>query len=222
MKKQFLIYIFVFVTSSITAQLYEAGVFIGGSNYIGDVGPTTYINPNQLAIGGVAKFNYSPRITFRGTLTYSAISANNDKVNRPVSFTNAAYSFNNRTLEGALGMEFSFFKYSLSKSGFTQTPYIIVQAGFSSYNIIEDDNLESRKTSFVLPFGLGYKMKLAENVGIAFETTFHYTFKDGIDGNNHTIPSQSFGNPNSNDWYVFTGISLVYAFGRPGCYTGVF
>ena len=29
-------------------------------------------------------------------------------------------------------------------------------------------------------------------------------FKDGIDGNNHTIPERSFGNPNSNDWYVFS------------------
>ncbi len=61
-------------------------------------------------------------------------------------------------------------------------------------------------------------MKLARNIGIALETSFRYTFKDVIDGNNHEIPDFDFGNPNTDDWYVFTGISVVYAFGRPGCY----
>ena len=219
MKKQFLIYIFVFFTAVSYAQLYEVGAFIGGSNYIGDIGSTLYINPNAPAIGGIAKFNYTPRITFRGTLIYTRLEGDDSKAES--SFRSSRIPprhFRNNILEGSVGIEFSFFKYSLSKVGFAQTPYIIAQIGAVNYSKREDNAELKRVTSLVLPFGVGYKMKLAENVGIALETSFRYTFKDVIDGNNHTIPTYSFGNPNNNDWYVFTGITVVYAFGRPGCY----
>jgi len=222
MKKQFLIYIFALSTTIASAQLYEIGVFAGGSNYIGDIGPTTYINPNQIAIGGVAKFNWTPRIAIRGTLTYTQLFATDSKSNNSFRENVQQRSFANNLLDGALGIEFSFFKYNLAKPSFTQTPYIIAQVGLNNYSIFDDNGKAKRKTNLIFPFGLGYKMKLAENIGITFESTFRYTFKDDIDGNNHTIPSQSFGNPNTNDWYVFTGISVVYAFGRPGCYSGSF
>ena len=58
-------------------------------------------------------------------------------------------------------------------------------------------------------------MKLAENIGITFETTVHYTFKDDLDGNNQNFAPAKFGNLNSNDWYVFTGLILTYKIGQP-------
>ena len=46
----------VFMVSNISySQIYEVGVFGGGSNVIGDVGSTQYINPNSLAFGAIAK-----------------------------------------------------------------------------------------------------------------------------------------------------------------------
>ena len=106
--------------------MFEGGIFIGGSNYIGDVGSTAYINPNSMAYGGVGKFNYSSRVTFRGTLTYTNLNISNEKVFRPISFGNSInYNFPNKILEAAVGIEFSFFKYNLIESGHTQTPYII-------------------------------------------------------------------------------------------------
>jgi len=225
MKKQLLIYIFILVSSFSSAQLYEAGVFLGGSNYIGDVGSEFYIQPNRIAVGAIAKFNFTPRITFRATGLYTRLhdddsrSQSNFRRNRVPHM-----QFRNSILEGALGVEFSFFKYSLSKTGFAQTPYIIAQIGAVNYSTVSVDAEKKRVTSLILPIGVGYKMKLAENIGIALETSFRYTFKDVIDGNNHAIndPKFNFGNPNSNDWYVFTGITVVYAFGRPGCYSGAF
>ena len=223
MKKQFLISLFILTTSVVTAQLYEVGAFLGGSNYIGDIGQTTYINPNTIAIGGVAKFNYTPRITFRGTLIYTNLQSNDaDSNNNFRRNRQPSLGFKNRILEGAIGIEFSFFKYSLSKVGYTHTPYIIAQVGAVNYASVSEDATTKRVTSMAFPFGVGYKMKLAQNVGIAFETSFRYTFKDVIDGNNHEIPGFDFGDPNNDDWYVFTGITVVYAFGRPGCYKGAF
>jgi hypothetical protein len=222
MKKQFFIYLFVLLNVTVSAQMFEAGIFIGGSNYIGDVGSTTYINPNSLAFGGVGKFNYSSRITFRGTITYTKLNISNEKVNRPASFSGFPLKYDNSLLEAALGIEFSFFKYNLIRAGHTQTPYIIAEVGVNNYLTRQDDGTNKRKTNFSLPFGVGYKMKLAENIGITFETTFHYTFKDDIDGNNQNFAPARFGNQNSNDWYVFTGVSIVYAFGRGGCYRDFF
>ena len=46
--KLFLINICLFFISSLGfSQIYEIGGFVGGSNFIGDVGNTTFINPNQ-------------------------------------------------------------------------------------------------------------------------------------------------------------------------------
>jgi hypothetical protein len=41
---------FFFPVMATHAQIHEVGVFLGGSNYIGDIGPTTYISPNEPAI----------------------------------------------------------------------------------------------------------------------------------------------------------------------------
>jgi hypothetical protein len=48
------------------SQIHEVGVFFGGSNYIGDVGPTTYI-ANEPTFGLLYKWNKSPRHAYRHT-----------------------------------------------------------------------------------------------------------------------------------------------------------
>ena len=224
MRNRLLFYILILSSSISSAQLYEAGVFLGGSNYVGDIGSEFYVQPNRIAVGGVAKFNYTPRITFRATGLYTRLHDDDSRAQSRVR-QDRGLQFRNSILEAALGVEFSFFKYSMNKTGFTQTPYIIAQIGAVNYSTIGSDGNAKRTTSAVLPIGLGYKMKLMNNVGIAIESSFRYTFKDVIDGNNHAIvgnQNRTFGNPNSDDWYVFTGITIVYAFGRPGCYTGAF
>ena len=51
-----IIFMSVFCFQLSQAQIFEIGVFAGGSNFIGDVGATDYISPNQLAIGGLYKW----------------------------------------------------------------------------------------------------------------------------------------------------------------------
>ena len=50
------------------AQTYEAGLFFGGSNYIGDVGDTRFVAPSEPVVGAILKWNRSNRHAFR--LTY--------------------------------------------------------------------------------------------------------------------------------------------------------
>ena len=60
--------IFSLLVSSLGfSQIYEIGGFLGGSNFIGDVGSSKFVNPNSLAFGGVLKWNRSPRHSYRAT-----------------------------------------------------------------------------------------------------------------------------------------------------------
>jgi hypothetical protein len=218
MKKKLFVITFILFTSVAIGQINEVGVFLGGSNYIGDIGRTNWIYPNSYAVGAVYKWNMHPRYSIRANYTYSKIvgddaqSNNSFRKYRDLSFSNSIH-------ELVVGIEFNFFKYNLSKIGYTNTPYILLEAGVVNYGTF----VSGRTYNFTMPFGVGYKMKLAQNIGIGFETSFRYTFKDDIDGYPYDENSDNIQiNPNDNDWYVFTGITLVFAFGREGCYTGKF
>ncbi len=218
MKKIVFIILFFSFSGSVFSQINEAGIFLGGSNYIGDIGRTNFIYPNSFAIGGIYKWNLHPHYSLRATYIYSKISGKDSQSNN--SFRKYRdLSFSNDIHELAVGIEYHFFKYSLGKTGYTHTPYLFVEGGAVNYGTLDDQ----RSFNFSMPFGAGYKTILAPNIGIAIETGFRYTFKDDIDGYpfNPDDPNIQI-NPNNNDWYVFTGITLVFAFGREGCYTGSF
>lgn len=207
------------------AQINEVGLFVGGSNYIGDIGPEYYINPNNFMGGVIYKWNMNPRISFRGTFTYAQISSNDADATNKARF-NRGMRFTNSIKELAVGVEFNYFEYNLNDYKKTQTPYLLIEFAAFNYNVVKSEypagsrqyNYES-KTAYAIPFGIGYKTKLVYDFAIAFEIRARYTFEDDIDYNNQEINSLNFGNPDSNDWYMLTGVSIVYSFGRPPCYT---
>jgi len=231
MQKLFITYLFLLSSAFTFAQINELGVFLGGSNYIGDIGRTNYIFPNNYAVGGIYKWNMHPHYSFRATYTYAKLSGNDsDSKNSFRKYRDPSLSFTNTTHELAAGIEYHFFKYNLSKIGYTQTPYLFIEASIAKMSVV-NNFVGGNILAYSVPFGLGYKTKLAPNVGIGFETSFRYTFRDDIDGypfqplnddGNPPVGENIQINPNNNDWYVFTGITIVFAFGREGCYTGKF
>ncbi|MCA0933526.1 DUF6089 family protein [Lutimonas saemankumensis] len=220
-KKIVFVILFFCVSGGVFSQINEIGIFAGGSNYIGDIGRTNYIYPNSFAVGGIYKWNMHPHYSIRATYIYSKLSGDDSESNnsfrkyRDLSFTNDIH-------ELAVGIEYHFFKYSLSKTGYTNTPYVFIEAGTVNYGISEELG-GGRTFNFTMPFGAGFKTILAPSIGIGFELGFRYTFKDDIDSYPYDLESPNVQiNPNNNDWYVFTGITLVFGFGREGCYTGSF
>ena len=81
---------------------------------------------------------------------------------------------------------------------------------------------ETRSNAFGIPISLGFKATITERVIIAFEVGARYTFSDEIDGSEPDAQELKeivrFGNFNNNDWYVFSGLTLTYTFGRKPCY----
>ena len=60
-------------------------------------------------------------------------------------------------------------------------------------------------------------LRFFQNFVIGAEVGFRYTFTDNLDGSNpknDNFETLRFGNLNSNDWYVFTGLTLTYTFGK--------
>ena len=109
------------------AQIYEVGLFAGGSNYIGDIGSEYYIKPTGIAGGVIYKWNANPRVAFRGTFTYAQIKADDkDATNRERFYR--GIGFTNSIKELAVGLEFNYFEYDLSD--FRKTLHIILQYFF--------------------------------------------------------------------------------------------
>ena len=81
--------------------------FAGGSNYIGDVGPTTYIAPNKFAYGLLYKWNKSPRHSYRLSYYQGELISHDVDSNVP-SRNLRAFSIQNSVKEFSAGIEFNF------------------------------------------------------------------------------------------------------------------
>lgn len=221
MKNHLLIVFFTSISIALVGQVHEVGGFIGGTNYVGDIGRTNYIYPNTLAGAIIYKWNWNPRIALRATYSYLPIAGNDKnadtdfKVSRGIEFSNTIH-------ELAVGMEYNFYEYDLSSDDKFSTPYILLELAAFNYKsprveTAPNQYLYTNKTSYTVPFGVGYKSRLYGALAFAIEAKLSYTFEDDLDYSTGRIPSLNYVG-NGNDWYMFTGVSLVYTFGRPACY----
>lgn len=224
MKKIFNLLLCFFPFITLHAQIHEIGVFLGGSNFVGDVGKTTYIAPENLAIGILYKWNKSPRHSYRFSYTQSTVTGNDSKSEEPSRF-NRGYSFKNNIKELSAGLEFNFFDFNLHDEDLKITPYIFSGINYFRYDelYVENGITEKDKTSgsFAIPIILGFKSNISRDFVLAAEIGARYTFTDNIDGSNpedDSFANNRFGNLNNNDWYVFTGVTLTYTFGQKPCY----
>lgn len=226
MRYLILILFSVCFAQSTQSQIYEVGFFLGSSNFIGDVGSTNYIDPNFPAFGGIIKWNRSPRHSFRLSAIFSKLQGIDATSSDPRRVARN-YEFENNIFEVAAGMEFTFFDFDLHQVGNKSTPYLATGISAGKYsNFFYDANgvstSENTKSwAYGIPMILGFKTTTTDDLILAVEVGVRYTFTDEIDG---SVPDAdfreqfSFGNTNSNDWYVFTGITLTYTFGQRPCY----
>lgn len=212
MKNYIILFIFLFVSILSNSQVHEVGVSLGGTNFIGDIGRTTYLYPNSLGGGFFYKFNYNPRIAIRGTLSYLPIEGNDADSNNGFR-QNRNESFKNIIREAAAGIEFNFYEYNILDDSKKWTPYLLLEVVGFNYSFEEEDGSTSLSRSLAIPFGIGYKSRLFDKIAFSFETKFRYSLQDNLENNSNGDVTNT-----DNDWYVFTGFSLIYTFGRPPCY----
>ena len=182
---------------------------------------TNYIRPNNNGGTILYKYNLNPRIAIRGNFSYFNLSGNDANSENKIR-QQRGESFKNSINEFAVGIEYNFYEYDLSSRDHTSTPYILLQMAAVDYETPRLKNHDNsykftRNTSVSIPFGVGFKTKVYGKIAFAIETTFRYTFTDELDYSTNRFSELDFGGT-SNDWYMFSGISLVYTFGRPACF----
>jgi len=210
---------------SVVGQINEIGIFAGGSNFVGDVGNESYISPNDLAIGLLYKWNKSKRHAWRFSLSHANLKIDDAKSDSSAR-KQRNYALKNSVTELSAGLEFNFFDFDLHDFGFKITPYVHTGLNYfwydSNYFVNKRAEKEDKKgNSFSIPITLGIKFNLDESWVLGVESGVRYTFVDDIDGSkpkNSNYEHLQFGNINSNDWYVFTGFTLTYTFGRNPCF----
>jgi len=206
----------------VNAQIHEIGLFAGGSNFVGDVGSTKYVNPNKLAIGAMYKWNKSTRHSWRASFIQSTLKANDYVSDDPGRYTRG-YEFKNTVQELSAGLEFNFFDFNLHDLKRQITPYVYTGLSYFRYDyqyfVNGGTEYDKKEYSFAIPMALGIKSNITPNFILGFEVGARYTFTDNIDASNPDLPNAfKFGNLNNKDWYIFSGLTLSYTFGNNPCY----
>ena len=211
------------------SQTYEVGVYAGGSNFIGDVGSSSYIAPNALVFGGIAKWNRSPRHAFRASILYANLDAS-DLDSDDSRRQQRGYSFTGSLIEGSVGIEYNFWDFDMHQSfDKPHTPYLYTGFTYFYHDSFALDPVEdalvntSSEWDLAIPMVISYKAYIGGSIVLAAELGARYTFTDNLDGNCPGTEEDnyaSFGNINNKDWYMFSGITVTYTFGRQPCYCG--
>jgi hypothetical protein len=218
--------LFLLITGLARAQTYEVGLFAGGANNIGDIGSMNYIAPSGPAFGALFKWNKSKRYAWRGHAIYGSFTADDAKSNMS-SREQRNLRMEQSVMEFSAGLEFNFVEYNLHKLGPAFTPYLYTGLTYFRYDYnffnvgqLEATNSNQRDGSIAIPMTVGAKIRVNQFLILGAEIGARYTFTDNLDASNPEdlpIDVQQLGNIFSDDWYVFSGITLTYTFGRKPC-----
>ncbi|MDA0984559.1 MAG: DUF6089 family protein [Bacteroidetes bacterium] len=221
-----------FISSNCFAQFHEVGLFLGGSNYIGDIGTDRYIDPNSPAIGLLYKWNVTNRYSLRGGFTLTKLvetEYNNSDINR----FNRSYKVDKSIQEAIVGIEVNFKEFNLHDADFNFTPYFFYGISYFRYEQYfitprgpfspPTYNNYGKDEKIAVPFTLGVKLNPNPLFILGFELGARYTLTDNLDGSNPENEyanelGYKFGNVANNDWYVFMGFTISFTFGDLPCY----
>jgi len=241
---------------------HDIGLFLGASYYIGDLNPRKHFDMSQPAGGAFYRFNYSQRFSFRGGLNFGSVRADDarssdaDQIERNLNFQSRIY-------ELYAISEFNFVEYQLGSSKYVFSPYVFLgidvfkfnplgNAGGDKWIELRRLSTEGQKTSqnptqkqykltqVGIPFGLGFKLNVSNNLALGLEWGPRKTFTDYLDDvsgkyvdpiklstqkgtiaaamSNRTKDPVAYagntgklrGNPNTKDWFFYYGITLSF------------
>jgi len=230
-KKGFFLVCF-FIATIASAQFHEIGIFLGGSNYIGDVGTDRYWDPNEFAYGLVYKWNVTERYSIRGGITLTKLKEN-EYNNSDINRFRRSYKIENPLQEIAGGIEINFKEFNLHDPDLSFTPYIFYGLSyfrFDQYYLTPNGPIDpptynnyGKDEKTAIPVILGLKVNPNPFFVLAFEVGARYALTDNLDGSNPENEfadnlGYKFGNIANNDWYIFTGLTISFTFGDLPCY----
>ena len=191
----------------------EVGPHVGMGYYMGDLNPTLPFAQAQLQYGGLVRFNYDNRWTFRFDYSRVTVTADDTKLNwrpeRGLNFTSKINDF-------SLVAEFNFLEYYTGNPKKNVSPYIFGGISVFQYTVfanvgdqfvnLSDYATEGPepadakwydkmfgKTSPIgvsIPFGMGVKFSLSRHMAATVEWRMQKTFTDYLDDVATVYPEQ--------------------------------
>ena len=216
---QILFLLFLLSNISLNAQTFELGASLGASLYQGDLSEDI-INYKGAApaYGAFVRYNIDDRFSVSGNLNAGTLNGNDANSNDP-GIRKRGFALKSNIKELAFFCEFNLIpidnrhhRYGIFVQRFS--PYVFLGGALATtdgtptaprdrapYPFPEKD---THYTFFSIPFGVGIKYQVTEEINTGFDFGWRPTLSDYLDGVSVN------GNPNKNDWYFFTGIKISY------------
>lgn len=200
--KKILILLFIGVLPFMTnAQRGEFGLLGGMSFYQGDLTPTAFsINKPGLAYGLFVGYSPIDHLTIKGSFYRGGIGGDDAKQNNE-NLQQRNLSFRSTVSELALRAEFNIMGYQPANLYTPFSPFLFVGLAATHHNPMaeyqgewyelqplgtEGQGIAGYEPKYdrvilAIPFGVGVKYALTEQITVGFETGFRKTFSDYID-----------------------------------------
>lgn len=208
MRKALLFVAIILGTASIAhAQKgWEAGGWLGGAYYFGDLNTNYDLSMPGLAGGIIARYNFNDRLCFKMSANYGKVMA--DDANSSNPFEQARnLSFESILIDGTAQLEFNFLPYTHGSKDEFFTPYVF--AGFNVFHFnpkasYQGEMVELRplgtegqfkgeeyySVSGGLAYGLGIKLDLSYELSLNFELSARSLFTDYLDDVSTVYPDK--------------------------------
>lgn len=176
----------------------EIGLFLGGSNYMGDLNNLSPLGTVSPAGGLIYRYTINSRWVIKADALYGWLKGGNPDI---IEMRNL--SFKSYIFEGSIQMEFNFLPYYTGDVRDRWAPYLFAGVGFFSFNpkayydgVWYDLNklgtegqgsaqYQDRKpyslVQLSIPMGIGFKFSIAKNISLGVEYGIRKTFTDYID-----------------------------------------
>lgn len=199
-----ILFLFFFQVNAYS-QFWEAGGFIGTSNYTGDLARKIVPSESNFSAGLLGRYNISEYFSWRFGINYAKVSGGDynfkEYQNRNLSFFSHIWELDNR-------IEFNFVRFGTGVLAKRHSAFFF--AGINAFyfnpkakyngSIVqlqplgtEGQNLPGHKkysrVNVAIPVGLGYKYSLSDNWVLAFEISVRKTFTDYLDDVSTTYPN---------------------------------
>lgn len=218
-----------FCASARAQNTSEVGLGLGATNYRGELAPAYRLLNNRPAFTAFYRKDVSVPITLRGGFTAGLLRAADDNVtgdNSTVPPLPAYRQANTKgsVLEASAVVEYNFLNYHQRSSKPRFTPYLFagVALFYASTTTASNNpalsgtlNRSGALLGVAVPAGVGLKYALSEHLNLGLESGVRKAFTDELDHLGDQTPF--LADPNTQDWYYYSGLSLSYTFYKIRC-----
>ena len=192
-----IIFLILLITSfsNTKAQDWEAGVFLGASNYSGDLTENFYtVSETQPSVGLLGRYYISPKVSIQGALTYLRASGDDANYDDNAFRRKRNLSFKTNIYEASIRGEYNILPFVSNTESYNFAPYVFggvalfqfnPQADFQGETVdLADFNTEGTdysKLQLSLPFGVGVKYSIGDRWNVGFEVGVRKAFTDYLD-----------------------------------------